>query len=235
MERSHLPKSRGEVFSPSETLLFLDPSALLGDGGFGWLAEVPYSARANFVISKTFSDQIFGNAEYTAIDEELWGPLPQGASRHALTELVAALTKFSEEDAGANLPPEVSEVVGRLRNMGSQVAVEEWLYLQTNSWLAARTQNAVQHFKRGGAKVIEVAGIVVDDLTLLALGQRPGTPVTLTKKMRAQAAITVIVAGGVAAAGVVVPWAAVPGVVIALFIAPYLKPGPPTSAAALST
>jgi hypothetical protein len=215
--------------------LFLDPSALLGEGGFGWLADVPYAERANFVISKTFFDQISGNAEYTAVDRELWGPLPQGASRVSLTELVAALTKFSEQDAGLNLPPEVSEVVGRLRSMGSQVAVEEWLYLQTNSWLAARTQNAVQHFKRGGAKVIEVTGIVVDDLTLLALGQRPGTPITLTKKMRAQAAITVVVAGGVAAAGVVLPWAAVPGVLIALFVAPYLKPDPPTPPAAVST
>jgi hypothetical protein len=217
------------VSSPGQEPLLLDPSVLLGDEGFAWLAEVPHHERTHFVVPRTFIDQVAGRAEYTAADEELWGPLPDEASRLQLVELIAGLATFSESDTAPYLPPEATEVVNRLRNMGSQVAVEEWLYLQSNSWLVSRSRRVLHHFKRAGAKVIEVAGNAVDDLTWLALGTRPDTPKTLTKELRIKAGFNVIVVGGISAAGVfLAPWLVIPGSVVAFLMLPLMQPAPPS-------
>ncbi len=145
---------------PGEELLLLDPSVLLGNEGFGWLEDVPHDERRRLVVSKIFFDQVTEGAVYTAADEELWGPLPEGSARLQLAELIAGLTMFSERDAAKDLPPEVAAVAVRLQDMGSRVAAEEWLYLASNSWMAARSRNVLQHFKRAGAKVTEVTGDV---------------------------------------------------------------------------
>jgi hypothetical protein len=191
---------------------------LLGDEGFGWLEDVPHDERRRFVVSRMFFDQVADQAVYTAADEELWGPLPEGSARRQLEELIAGLTMFSESDAAQDLPPEVAAVAARLQGMGSQVAAEEWLYLASNSWMAARSRKVLQHFKRAGAKVTEVTGDTAENLTWRAAGHQPGPPGTLTRKITQKAAFNVLFVGGVATAGVFVPWLTVPGAIIALFI-----------------
>jgi hypothetical protein len=165
------------VHDPGEELLLLDPSVLLGDAGFGWLADVPSDERTRFVVAQTFYLQVVGRAEYTAADEELWGKLPDGAARQQLVLFLAGLRTFSESAAVSDLPPEVAEVAHRLRSMGSQVAVEQWLYLHSNSFLAARTHKILEHFKHGGAKVVEVSGNGVNDVTCCVLKAGPGLQV----------------------------------------------------------
>lgn len=210
--------------NPVGESLLLDPSVLLGDEGFGWLQEVPHDARTRFVVAQTFFDQVAGRVEYTEADEELWGTLPDGPARRQLEALVAGLTTFSESDAVGELPPEVTEVADRLRSMGSQVAVEEWLYLHYNSLLTARSRKILEHFKRGGAKVVEVAGDGIDDLTWLALGKRPGTQVPLTKELRIKAGINVVVIGGVATVTFFLPWFAIPAGIAVFLLNPYMQP-----------
>ena len=212
------------VRDPGEELLLLDPSVLLGDEGFGWLEDVPYDERTRFVVARTFLGQVAGLVEYTAADEELWGTLPDGEARLQLMALIAGLTIFSERDVVDDLLPEVAEVADRLRSMGSQVAVEEWLYLHSNSILGARSRKIVEHFKRGGAKVVEIAGDGIDDLTWLALGKKPGTQAPLTKELRAKAGIRVVLVGGVATGTVLLPWLAVPGAIVMFLANPYLQP-----------
>jgi len=215
---------------PSDELLLLDPSVFLGNEGFRWLEEVPHDERMRFVVSRTFFDQIAERAAYTAADEELWGPLPTGTARRQLEELIAGLTMFSEEDAAHDLPPDAQAVAARLRDMGSQVAVEEWLYLHSNSWLAARSRKIFQHFKRAGAKAVELMGNVVEDLTWLAAGYRPGPPGTLTPQLKRKAGINIVIVGGIATAGVLVPWLLVPGAIVGFIINPLLGPAQRTAA-----
>jgi hypothetical protein len=219
-----------EVSDPSEELLLLDPSVFLGAGGFGWLEDVPHDERRRFVVPRTFFLQILGLAEYTVADEELWGPLPNAAERRQLAELLAALTRFSDGDAVApgDLLPEVVEVADHLRRMGSQVAVEEWLYLHSNSSLGARSRKILQHFKRAGAKVVELAGSGVDGLTWLALGKKANTPTPLTTELRVRAGINVVVVGGMATVAFFLPWLAIPGAIVGFLINPYLQPAPST-------
>jgi hypothetical protein len=208
------------VTDPGEELLLMDPSVFLGNAGFAWLEEVPHDQRDRFVVSRTFFDQVAGSAEYTAADEQLWGPLPPGETRRVLQELLAGLTMFSVSDVQRQLPFEAIEVANRLSSMGSQVALEEWLYLYSNSWLAARSRHVLNHFKRAGAKVVEVGSNAFDDATLLALGQRPGTPATLTPALRARAGVNVLLVGGLAAAGVAIPWLVVPGAIAVFLLTP---------------
>lgn len=210
---------------PGEEPLLLDPSVFLGAEGFGWLEDMPQVERMRFVVPQTFVDQVVGIAEYTAVDEELWGALPNGAERRRLAVLVAGLPTFSAGAAAVSdrLPPEVLEVADQLRYMGSRVAVEEWLYLQVNSWLGARTRKILEHFKRAGAKVVELAGSGIDDLTRLALGQKPGTQTPLTTELRVRAGINVAVVGGVATVTFFLPWLAIPGAIAAFLLTPYLQ------------
>lgn len=211
------------MVDPDRELLLLDPSMFLGEGGFGWLADAPYDERARFVISSTFFDQLIGEADYTSQDEQLWGPLPVGPARDRLISLVADLPRFTEADAAGGLAPGVGQIADQLRAMGSQVAVEEWLYLHTNSWLAARTKKIAEHFRRAAAKVIEVAGIVADDLVLLASGVRAGSR-PVTPALRIRAAINVVIVGGLTTASIAFPALAVaiPIAVVQFAISPYL-------------
>lgn len=215
---------------PSEELLLLDPSVFLGDEGFGWLEDLPHDERRRFVVSSTFFNQVAGKAEYTAADEELWGPLPGEGARRQLLELIADLTIFSENDVPRDLPPLVGEIAIRLAQMGSQVAVEEWFYLQSNSWLGAGSRKVLDHFKRAGAKVVEVSGNAVEDLTWLAAGQRPGPPGTLTPELIRKAGINVVVVGGMTTAGFLMPVLTIPVGIVALIINPLLGPAQPPPA-----
>lgn len=156
--------------------LLLDPSAVLGDGGFGWLEEIPHLDRGQFVVSRTFFEQVAGREEWTAADSQLWGPLPAGSVRAQLEELLAGVSMLSEEDAAADLSPEVLDVAARLGDMGSRVAVEQWLSLQSHSWLAARTRRVLEHFKQAGARSLEIAIDALDGLTWLALGRKGTAP-----------------------------------------------------------
>jgi hypothetical protein len=202
--------------------LMLDPSAVLGDRGFAWLAEIsPFERR--FVVSNIFVDQVGGSVTYSEADVELWGPLPEGAARTELRELLGTLTVFSGENVSEDLPPEVVEVANRLREFGSLVAVEEWLYLQTNSWLGARTRNIFDHFRRAGSHSLEVAGDALDTATWLALGKFSHAPAALTAKQRERAGINIVIVGGVAALGVLVPWLGVPGAIVGFLLQPVLN------------
>jgi hypothetical protein len=135
---------------------------------------------------------------------------------------------FAEDQAPRNLPSAVTDVADRLRDMGSQVAVEEWLYLQSHSWMAARKEKIVEHFKKARAKVAKISGNVVNDLTWLAAKQRPRPPGKLTRQVVQRAAMNVVVVGGgVASVGAWMPWLAVPGALIALVIDPMINPPPP--------
>jgi hypothetical protein len=164
-------------------MLLLDPSVLLGEKGFGWLEGIPDDERRQLVVSKTFFDQVTERAVYTATDEDLWGPLPDGSARRQLEELITGLTIF-ESDVVDDLPPEVLEVADRLRSLGSQVAVEEWLYLASNSSMGARSRKILGHFKKGGAKVTEVTGDIAENLTFRAAGIQPGPPGTLASAIQ---------------------------------------------------
>lgn len=210
---------------PGEETLLLDPSVFLGAEGFGWLLEVPREYRTRFVVSRTFFDQVAGRSDYTATDEELWGPLPRGHARGDLEELLAGLRMFSEDDIlPTYLPPEVADVAARLRDMGSQVAVDEWLYLHTNSRLGSRTRKVFEHFKRAGARAVEMAGNIGEDLAWLALGRRPDEqqPGTLTPRLLRKAGINVVIVAGIGALGVIGPWWAAVGVPVAFMIQPLL-------------
>jgi hypothetical protein len=221
------------VSAPGEPdkFVMLDPSLFLGDEGFEWIADTPFEERANLVVSNTFIDQVAGRSEYTAIDAQLWGPLPDGESRAHLLDLLTGFRLFSEIDVQGDLSPEVALIAERLREMGSQVAVELWLYLQTNSWIAARSRRIMDHFSRAGAKGIELLGNAIDDVTWLALGTRPGGAGPLTAQLRRRAGINVLVAGGVAAMNTLLPWLSVPGAIVLLILAPYARPkaDPPTT------
>jgi hypothetical protein len=210
---------------PDEEALFLDPSVFLGAEGFGWLLEVPREYRTRFVVSRTFFDQVAGRADYTATDEELWGPLPLGHARDDLEELLAGLTMFSEGDVAPEyVHPEVADVSARLRDMGSQVAVEEWLYLHTNSRLGSRTRKVFEHFRSAGAKAVEIAGNLGEDLAWLALGRKPNEqePGTLTPRLLRKAGINVVIVGGIAAVGVLGNWWAAAGAFVVYMIQPLL-------------
>jgi hypothetical protein len=225
--RTALLSGRGSpvlVQGEPDRFVMLDPSLFLGDEGFEWVADTPLEERANLVVSKTFFEQVAGRFEYTAIDAELWGPLPDGESRAQLEELLAGFTMFSESDLRGDLLPEVAVIAERLREIGSQVAVELWLYLQTNSWIAARSRRIMDHFSRAGAKGIELLGNAIDDVTWLALGTRPGGAGPITAQLRQRAGINVLVAGGVAAMSTLLPWLSVPGAIVLLILSPYAKP-----------
>jgi hypothetical protein len=212
------------VIGPDTDQILLDPSMFLGDEGFGWLLEVPLAERHRFVVSGTFYDQLALRAPYTPADEELWGPFPQDQERGTLAELVYTLTIFREDDAAPNLPPTVLQVAGQMRELGSQVAVEEWLYLQTNSWLAARTRKILDHFQRAGSRSVELAGQALDAATWRVLQLPQGVPGSLTPELRRAAGIRVVVAAGVAVATALQPWVGVAAVVIALIAVPPVPP-----------
>ena len=124
----------------SDHPLLLDLSIFLGEEGFDWLVTSPDIDRSQFVVPRNFFDQVARRAEYRQSDQELWGPLPDGQSRRDLEELIAGFRMFAEQNAAGDLPLEAIDVLRRLRDLGSQTAIEEWLFLQTNSWLAARTR-----------------------------------------------------------------------------------------------
>ena len=213
----------------SDHLLLLDPSIFLGEEGFDWLVTSPDIDRSQFVVPRNFFDQVGRRAEYRQSDQELWGPLPDGQSRRDLEELLAGFRMFAEQDAAGDLPLEAVDVLRRLRDLGSQTAIEEWLFLQTNSWLAARTRTVLDQFRRAGARAAEMVGSVVDDLVWLAVGRRPPTtPETLTPELKIRAGINVVVVGGIAALGLIGSWLAVPAAIVAYLIQPYLqqKPSP---------
>ena len=237
---------------PGEEPLLLDPSVFLGAKGFRWLLEVPPDQRTRFVVPRTFFDQVAGRADYTATDEELWGKLPQGHARSELEELLAGLTMFSLStmfslpglpmgSAGFEslalgvdvsptyLPPEVADVAARLPTWDHKSRLKSGLYLHTHSRLGARTRKVFKHFKRAGAKAVEVGGNLVEDLVWLALGKKPieQQPGTLTLELARKAGINVVIVGGIAALGQIWPVVAVPGVVVMFIIQPLLAHRPP--------
>lgn len=110
--------------------------------------------------------------------------------------------------------------------MGSQVALEEWLYLHSNSWIIARSRQVLDHFTRAGAKGVEIAGDALNDVTWLALGKRPSEsgPGPLTKKLRIQAGANVALAGGSAALNLFAPWIGIPVTIAAFLMKPYVRP-----------
>lgn len=228
MERSSLFQSttRPGFSEPNEndTVVMLDPSLFLGEGGFEWFVDTSIEERANFVISRTFFEQVAGRVEYTDTDSQLWGQLPEESNRSRLEELLTGLTLFSRGDVVGDLPPEVLAIAERLREMGSRVAVEEWLYLNSNSWIAARTRNILDHFNRAGSKSIELLGNALDDATWLGLGQRPDRNSPLSPSLRRRAGANVLIAGGVGTLTFILPWFSIPGAILMLFYAPFARP-----------
>lgn len=205
--------------------ILLDPSMFLGPEGFGWLRAVPLDERKRFVAPMTFYRQLAREVEYTEVDAQLWGSYPDEETRGQLAELVWTLTLFGEGDVTGDLPPEVSAVTDALREAGSQVAVEEWLYLNTHSWLAARTRRVIDHFRRAGSRAVEMAGDALEALAWRVL-QLPGPrPETLTPQLRRAAGIRVLATAGPAVAGAIAPWLGVLAVLIVLV----LPTGPPAA------
>lgn len=207
--------------------ILLDPSMFLGPEGFGWLQEIPLDERKRFVAPLTYYRQLAREVEYTKVDEELWGAYPDEDTRGQLAELLWTLTLFGEGDASDDLPPEVSTVTSALREAGSQVALEEWLYLNSHSWLAARTRRIIDHFKRAGSRAVEMAGDALDALTWRVL-QLPGPrPDTLTPELRKAAGIRVLTTAGPAVAGAIAPWLGVLAIVVVLVLPTGAPPAVP--------
>ncbi len=70
------------------------------------------------------------------MDDELWWDYhPDEDMRGQRAELLCTLTLFGEGDASDDLLPEVSTVTSAPREAGSQVALEEWLCLNSHCWL----------------------------------------------------------------------------------------------------
>lgn len=176
--------------------LMLDPSTLLGDEGFAWLRDEPDLSR--FVIPRHFIDQLNDKVEYTKRDESLFGRLPEGDDRQSLTTLVQKMTSFdSAEDVQfSELPDDVRVVANNLRELGSTLAAEEWIYLSTHSWLGARTRQVFSVFERAGAASLRVGRGALERVVTRALKLPEDTPDVLTPKLLAKAGIRFVAVGG---------------------------------------
>lgn len=174
----------------------LDPSTLLGDEGFEWLQDEPDLGR--FVIPQHFINQLTHDADYTKRDEQLFGPLPEGAARAALTSYLRRMTLFESRDLphAEELPQDVRDVADRLRELGSVLAAEEWLYFSTHTWLGARTEAVFSAFRQAGAAAVVVGRGAVATVVTRVLRLPDDTPDVLTAELLAKAGIKFLAVGG---------------------------------------
>lgn len=198
----HQPEPDREDATPTERLM-LDPSMLLGDQGFGWLASEDLN---QFVISATFVAQLRGEVAYSDHDRELFGELPIEADRGALLNLVGPIGRFGLQDIDTELLPEsVRAVAAQLQAAGSQVAAEEWLYLATNSWLAARSRRIFDAFNQAGAAALELGRDVLGDVVHRTLQLPSDAPPVLRPELIARAGLRWLAVGGPAIAPLLFP------------------------------
>ena len=180
--------------------LMLDPSTLLGEEGFDWLRDE--SDLSGFVVPRHFVDQLNHQAEYTDSDESLFGSLPEGDDRKLLASYLQKMTLF---DSGKDirlqqLPQDVRDVANHLREFGSVLAEEEWLYLCTHSWLAARADHVFSAFRHAGAASVVVGRHALEKVVTRALKLPEGTPNVLSRKLLTRAGIKFLATGGPAVA-----------------------------------
>ena len=152
--------------------------------------------------------QLRGEVAYSDHDRELFGELPIEADRGALLNLVGPIGRFGLQDIDTELLPEsVRAVAAQLQAAGSQVAAEEWLYLATNSWLAARSRRIFDAFNQAGAAALELGRDVLGDVIHRTLQLPSDAPPVLRPELIARAGLRWLAVGGPAIAPLLFPQA----------------------------
>lgn len=115
---------------------------------------------------------------------------------------------------GTKFDTQLSEFVGD--EIVRQILIEEWEFLTSHSWIAAKTKRAFDAFLKGGAAAVEWGTNKFDYLAVRTLKiKRQEIPDGLKPKQRLRAAAKWIAVGGSSASALLVPPAAAVGAAVA--------------------
>jgi hypothetical protein len=115
---------------------------------------------------------------------------------------------------GTEFDMQLSEFVGD--ETVRQILIEEWEFLTSQSWIAAKSKRAFDAFLKGGAAAVEWGTNKFDYLAARTLKIKPEEiPDGLKPKQRLRAAAKWIVVGGSSASALLAPLAAAAGAAVA--------------------
>jgi hypothetical protein len=130
----------------------------------------------------------------------------------------------------AGFAPYSGDITGRLEDVAHRllrrrervvrdILLEEWAFLNRQSWIAARTKKTFDTFKRAGAVVIDFSGQRFDAVVSRTLHhERLPLPPALNHRHRMKAGTKWLAAGGAPTAGLIDPLlGTVAGIGTALF------------------
>src|SRR5579864_3234842 len=143
----------------------LDPSLLLSEEGLTWLETADFD-RSTIVVSAAFQRLLTTDGERVALPfvprEEL-GPFPN--RRQRLISRLEGVSGFSYDEV--DLPSQLADVSVALRasqQPAGLVLADEWAFLQSQSWMAAKIRTALDAFRDAGAAVIEYGRRARDEM-----------------------------------------------------------------------
>ena len=141
--------------------LLLDPSLLLSEDCLTWLQESP-TALKGVVVSAAFdpnNDRLVGRF----LSPEEMGPYRQRQDR--VTVLLREIARFSSQDPDVRSTSAVEDVGRQLRlsdDVVGRLLEDEWVYLQSASFMASAKRHLVDAVKGTRTRVFEYGRDVRD-------------------------------------------------------------------------
>ena len=195
-------------------LLMLDPSLFMSRDSFKIVVEglgngelknvrIPSSfasALTKRELTKTVS-RFFSDSQKSLSSREIISGLRAG--KVELPESYVNSSEWRKTKFETQLFEAVEDTIAR------QILMEEWDFLTSQSWIAAKTRKAYDAFLKGGAAALEWGGNKFDYLAAKTLKIPPSSiPDGLKPKQRLRAAAKWIAVGGASASVFLIPPAA---------------------------
>jgi len=205
---------------PASDLLLLDASFLLSWEGLGWLQEDP-EARRQVIISQALARSLQGEAEIdldsflAEEDREIVGD-----SRERISAFIQEVPTFSHQEARL-IEPWDDDVRRALVDEGGtngEILADEWSFLVSHSWMAAKLQYPLDKFRDAGAVVVSY-GRRFRDQMIRTVVPSEHVPTALTRGFEAKVtAKWLVVAGPTAVGATIFPPAAFGSLIAVPFV-----------------
>jgi hypothetical protein len=188
--------------SPQHKLM-LEASFLLSEEGVLWLRREGAATIESVVVSKALFRQVTRREAVSLA----WFGEPSEEGLAILAETLGRAQLFSHEEVEV-IDEKVRAVRDNLLAAHEEpiadVLADEWVFLQTQSWLGAKSRRAFDAFDAAGAKVREVPRALARRIIARTL-KKKHLPEHIPLKMLIQAGMKWIAVGGSAAAAIVTP------------------------------